>query len=314
MAAQTPFPINADYTAIAINYRNRALIADAVLPRVPVGRSEFKYMKYNKDEAFTIPDTKIGRKSVANVVEAGGTEVTDSTVDYALKDVVPLTDIQNAPDGYDPIARATEFTTNLLDLDRETRVAGSVFNASNYGTANKATLGAGTQWNDSAADPIKAMLDAMDGMIMRPNVLIVGASVWTALRVHPKVVAAAYGARGVGAASSAAGVVARQVLADLLELEDVVVGQSFVNTAKKGQTASYAAAWGKFAALIYRDTLAGTEGTSFGFTASFMGRETRDWFDPEIGRSGAQVVQVSDSVKEVITAPDLGYLFSAAVA
>ncbi len=314
MAAQTPFPINAEYSAIAINYRNRALVSDAVLPRVPVGKSEFKYMKYNKDEAFTIPDTKIGRKSVANVVEAGGTEVTDSTVDYALKDIVPLSDIENAPEGYDPMMRATEFTTNLLDLDRETRVAGAVFNAANYGSSNKATLSGSSQWSDASSDPIKAMLDAMDTMILRPNVLVLGAQVWTVLRTHPKVVAAAYGARGTGAAATASGVIARQVIADLLELDDVIVGQSFVNTAKKGQTATFAKAWGKFASLIYRDTLAGTEGTSFGFTASFMGRETRDWFDPEIGRSGAQVVQVSDSVKEVITAPDLGYLFSAAVA
>lgn len=40
----------------------------------------------------------------------------------------------------------------------------------------------------------------------------------------------------------------------------------------------------------------------------------RDWFDPKIGADGAQVIQVVDTVKEVICANDLGYLFTNAVA
>lgn len=314
MANQTPFPINPEYTAVAIAYRNRALVADAVLPRVPVGTSEFKYMKYNKDDAFTIPDTKIGRKSEANVVETGGTEVTASTVDYALKDVVPLTDIQNAPPGYDPMSRASEFITDLLDLDRELRVATMVNTAANYATANKVTLSGTSQWSHASSDPLDAILAVMDSMILRPNVAVMGAEVWTKLRTHAKIVAAIYGRSGAGAASAAAGAVSRQAVAELLELDDIIVGQSFVNTAKKGQTASFSKAWGKHCALLHRNPLAGTSGTTYGFTASFMGREARDWFDPKLGRLGSQVLQVSDSVKEVISANDLGYLFTDAVA
>ena len=33
-----------------------------------------------------------------------------------------------------------------------------------------------------------------------------------------------------------------------------------------------------------------------------------------VGRSGADVVQVADSVKEIVSANDLGYLFANAVA
>ena len=169
MATQAPFPVNGELTAVAVSYRNRALIADLVLPRVPVMQSEFKYMKYDKDSGFTIPDTKIGRKSEANIVETGGVEVTDSTVDYALKDVVPMTDLANAPDGYDPKARATEFTTNLLDLAREVRAANLVFSTAQYGTANKATLSGTSQWSDTTSDPIRAILGAMDSMLLPPR-------------------------------------------------------------------------------------------------------------------------------------------------
>ena len=149
MATQAPFPVNTSLTAIALSYRNNALIADQVAPRVPVATDSFKYFKFTKDEGFTIPDTKIGRKSEANEVEFGGTEVTDSTADYGLKDAVPLQDIRNAEGTpFDPLAQASLNVSRLVQLDREVRVAGIVFNASNYASGNKATLTTTGQWSD----------------------------------------------------------------------------------------------------------------------------------------------------------------------
>ena len=316
MATQAPFVINPALTAIALAYRNEMLVADAVLPRVPVARDSFKYFKFNKDEAFTVPDTKIGRKSEANMVEFGGTEVSDFTLDFGLKDAVPLQDIRNADTTpFDPLGMAAANLARLVRLDREVRVAGVVFNASNYGASNKATLSGTSQWSDyTNSNPVSAMLTAMDSMIMRPNKLVVGQAVWTILRQHPKVVESvkATGAGGV----NAAGMVSRQQVADLLELQEVIVGAGWVNSAKKGATASYGRCWGKFAALIYTEPVTNTEqATTFGFTAETGGGfRARDWFDEKTGTDGAQIVQVVDTVKEVLPANDLGYLFSAAVA
>lgn len=310
----TPFPINESLTAIALAYRNEALIADMVLPRVGVATEAFKYYKYNKDEAFTVPDTKIGRKSEANVVEFGGTEVTDSTVDYGLKDAVPMSDLRNAAGTpFDPLGQASANTTRLVMLDREVRVAGIVFNASNYGASNKATLSGTSQWSDyTNSNPLDAMLQAFDSMLMRPNKLVLGQAVWTKLRQHPRIVEAV---KGTGAGLSAQGTVTRQQVADLLEIQEVLVGQGFVNTAKKGATAAYSRVWGKFAAAIYTEPVTSTKVTTFGFTAeSGGGLRVRDWFDEKVGADGAQWVQVVDTAKEVLPANDLGYLWSAAVA
>lgn len=315
MPTQAPFPVNESLTAIALSYRNEALIADMVLPRVPVATDAFKYFKWNKDEAFTVPDTKIGRKSEANMVEFGGTEVTDSTVDFGLKDAVPVQDIKNAAGTpFDPLAMAALHTTRLVMLDREIRVAGAVFNAANFASANKATLSGTGQWSDyTNSNPLSAMLTAFDAMIMRPNKLILGQAVWTVLRQHPKIVEAV---KATGAGTGAQGMIARQQLADLLEIQEVIVGSGWVNSAKKGATASYARVWGKFACAIYTEPVTSTEAaTTFGFTAeSGGGLRVRDWFDEKMGTDGAQVVQVVDTAKEVLPANDLGYLWSAAVA
>lgn len=314
MPTQAPFPVNPALTAIALSYRNAELIADMVLPRVPVATDSFKYFKRNQSEQFTVPDTKLGRKSEANEVEFGGTEVTDAVQGYGLKDSVPLQDIRNAQGlPFDPLADATEGLTALLRLDRELRVAGLVFNAGNYAAANKATLAGATQWSDyTNSNPVAAIMAAFDNMLMRPNKLVLGQAVWTTLRQHPKVVEAV---KGTGAGVNAQGMITRQQLAELLEITDVVVGSGWVNTAKKGAAASMARCWGKFAAAIYTEPVGARNATTFGFTAEAGGGfQTRDWFEPKIGMEGAQVVQVSDLVKEVLPANDLGYLWSAAIA
>lgn len=315
MATNAPFPVNPQLTAIALSYRNPSLIADMVLPRVPT-HDEFRYTKFTQAEAFTVPEMKIGRKSEANEVEFGGTEVVDFCIDYGLQDAVPVSDVRKAEGTkFDPMGTASAGLSRLVQLAREVRVANLVFGAGNYAAANKATLAGVTQWSDYAnSNPVNAILTAMDTMIMRPNKIVMGQAVWTVLRQHPKVVEAvkATGAGGV----NAAGVVARQAVADVLEVQEIMVGQGFVNTAAKGATAAYSRVWGKFCALMYTEPVAGAQNaTTFGFTAEAGGgMRVVDWFDPQRGADGVNVVKLVDTVKEVLPATDLGYLFSAAVA
>jgi len=110
----TPFPTDPVLTAIAIAYRNGRLIADDVLPRTLVGRQEFKWRHYHLADGFTLPDTKVGRKSAPNRVEFGHKEETSSTEDYGLDAPVPQSDIENASGtGVDPLGTAIEHATNF---------------------------------------------------------------------------------------------------------------------------------------------------------------------------------------------------------
>jgi hypothetical protein len=309
--APAPFPIQPDLTAIALMYRNRSMIADEVFPRVPVGKQDFKYFKHTLADGFTIPDTKVGRRSPPTQVEFTSTEVTASTQDYALDDSVPNEDLENAPAGYDPLGKATEFISNLIELDREQRAATLAFTAGNYAAGNQATLAGVTQWSDyTNSNPIDAILAALDLCVMRPNIMVMGQAVWTKVRQHPKVISSVY-----GGGSTSGAPITRDALAAVLEIDQVLVGQSFINTAKKGQTASLAGVWGKHASFMYRDSLASaSRGTTFGFTAQFGGRIAGSFEDKDIGMRGGTRVRVGESVKEVITANDLGYFFQNAVA
>jgi hypothetical protein len=53
---------------------------------------------------------------------------------------------------------------------------------------------------------------------------------------------------------------------------------------------------------------------TFGVTAQFGTRVAGSWDDKNIGLTGGKMVRAGESVKEVITAADLGYFVQNAVA
>jgi len=308
--AKFPFPVTPEMIAIAIAYHNKKMIADEVLPRVTVGKKVFKFLKYALAQGFTIPDTRVGRKSQPNEVDFNATETESSVEDFGLDDPVPQDDIDNAPDNHDPLGQAVEGIMRLVELDREVRTANLVFNANSYGANNKVTLSGTDQFSDFAnSDPIGMIMDALDSMIMRGNIAVIGRPVWSMLCRHPKIVKAVLGNSGDS------GVARREDVAALLELDQILVGEAWVNTAKKGQAATLARTWGKHISLIHQDKTANTRnGATFGYTAQYGTRIGGHEPDSKIGLRGGQRCRAGESVKEIICADDLGYFIQNAVA
>lgn len=302
-----PFAIQPVYTAIAIAYHNLNMVADRVMPRVPVSSELFKYLKHNLADGYTIPDTKVGRTSAPNEVEFSAEELGGTCVSYGLIDPVPQIDIDNAPPNYDPMAVATEKLMNLISLDREKRVADATFDPANYG-ANTVVLAGSDQFSHADSDPIDRIMSLKDEAIMPYNKITMGRSVYTKIVQHPKIVGAYLGNEGTS------GIASRQFLADLFEVDEILVGEAFVNTAKPGQAVSLSRCWGKHLALHYCDMLGGTSGTTWGFTAEFGTRIAAVKYDEEAGARGTQRLRVVETVAEVVAAPELGYLLQNAVA
>ncbi len=307
--SKAPFPITPELTAIALAYTNERMIADSVLPRIPVGKQEFKYNTYKLEDAFTVPNTLVGRKGKPGEVEFGASEATSATRDYGLDAAIPQADIENAAGRFDPVGRHTELLTDLILLDREIRVAGLVFDPNQFATANKQTLAGAAQWSDPTSDPVKTVLSVMDGMIMRPNVGVIGRAVATQLQTHPNVI------KAWNKNSGDKGKAPISFVAELMELEEILVGEGWVNTAKPGQVPTMVRVWGKHMALYVRNRNVSTVGgVSFGYTAEWGNRIAGRMPDENIGLRGGVRVRVGESVKELIIANDLGYLFQNAVA
>lgn len=313
-----PFPINPALVAIAVAYTNRHLIADSVLPRVPVAAQVFEYDSYPKGTFFQLMETEVSRKGKPNQVEVDSTKVPSATVDQALDAGVPNVDIQNYEAQVaagntmlkDPLLKAGHLVRELVALRREVRVAQMVFSQSQYAASNRTQLAGNAQWSVNHADsqPITVINTAKDAMIMPATTMILGHEVSTKLRTHRSIVKAYNGSLGDE------GMVPIKFLEDLFELE-VLVGASRFNTAKKGQPVNLQRAWGKHVSLIHKNTSADTEyGTTFGYTAQWGGPIGGNFFNKDIGARGGQEVRIGESVKEIIAANDLGYFIEDAIA
>ena len=314
----TSFPVNPELAAIAIGYKNREidLIADLVLPRIQVAK-KFAYTKYTIQDAFTVPATRVGRKSDPTMVDFGGTLVNAECVDWGLDDLIPNDEIEafNAQisAGFaltSPHAKSVSLLTGLILLDREIRVANLVTTLGTYLAAQRATLSGTSQWSDFAnSSPLDALLTALDVPVMRPNTIVMGQAVWTKLRQHPRLIQAA------NASAQTGGAITRQDLADLLEVKSVLIGSGFANTAARGQTPTFSRVWGKHAALLYvSEDQANADQPTFGFTGQFATRIAGTFDETQKGLRGGQRVRVGESVLEVIASQEAGYFFQNAVA
>lgn len=303
MPKQAPFPLDPVRTGIVIAYRNDKLIADQVMPRRTVGGEQFKWFEYGKAERLTHIDTEISRKGAAQEVEFEATEKDASTADFGLDDVVPQGDIDKAAGSdYDPMDHAAEALTDLILLDREVRVARAAFAPTNhaYGKA----LEAAEKFSNRDADLLAFLLEQLDKPLMRPNTLTIGRAEWTQLRVNRSMVAAAHGNSGDK------GVVNIAQMLELLELENIFIGESRVNIAKKGKPAEVKRVWAGHAAFTYLapnvEVPAGT--LTWGVTAQYDDRFAGTWYDENVGLKGGYRLRVGEQVKELVIAKECGLL------
>lgn len=308
--ADSSFPRDKHLTAIAVGYRNPdvALIGDAVLPRVPVGKKLFNWTEYPVEQGYSVPETELSEYAKIGSSRVSGARREASCVDQAWSIPLSRDDIDQAPPDFKPEEVATTAATDIVIMRRELRIAQLVFDANKYAASNKVAVAAADKFTAVAtSDPIKYMRARMATCLVRPNVVAFGADPWEAFCTHPKVVSAALGNDGQN------GVAPRERVAELLGVNEVLVGEGFVNTAKPGKPVNMARAWGSNVLAFYRNRAASTQGgLTFGFTAEFERRQAGAK-DIDIGARGGREVRVFETVKELIVAPAAAFYFENAI-
>lgn len=320
MAPRRPFVVDPVLTAIAIGYTNPAdtLIADEVLPRVPVGQEKFSWTEYPLEDGFSVDDTLVGRRGKVAEVEFSGEARTAEVEDHGLDAPVVQSDIDAARAArekglstYDPEARATAGLTGRVLLAREVRAATLIQNPASYSASRRVVLSGTSQFSDfTNSDPVGVLSAALDGtLVYRPNTMVMGQAVWSKLRMHPHLINAVKGGL------TEKGMITREQFAELFEIKKLLVGSAYLNIAKKGQTASLARCWGKHISCLYLNPeVSVDEGITFGLTAQFGTRIAGRIEDPDIGLTGGFRIRSGERIKELVVAKDVGYLVQNVIA
>ena len=285
-------------------YTNRPLIADDVLPVVVVQKQQDKIWELPVGTLQTVSNAAIaGQRSKPNELAYS----VDANLSYACKpygflDPTPLEVLVNADAPIEPRRLSAMVVKSFLDLARENRVATAVFSAGNYGT-NTVNLAGAARWDNPASDPIGAILQAKEQVLADVNVLVLGGQVWPFLMTHPNVVKYITGRAGTSI-GNVPPLMARKFLAEMLELDDVMVGRAKLVTSNEGaatQTTGYI--WGKGAALIRVEPQPNPRATScFGYTYRWKERAYRHEVITELlhGGMGVEYLKLSHYDAEVV--------------
>lgn len=176
-------------TNIARGYNNAALVGTMLFPIVSVEKEAGKIPQFAK-EAFKIYNTERAIRAKSNRISPEGR----TTIDFVLDehDLEYPMDYREIEEDVTPLKiYATHVVTDGISLRLEKLIADLAQNLSTYPSGNKVTLAAGDKFTNTSSNPFAifdAAKEAVRGKIAkRPNVCVLGATAYSALKNHPSV-------------------------------------------------------------------------------------------------------------------------------
>lgn len=267
--------VNRPLTNISVAYMQDAtnFIAGRVFPVVSVQKQSDTYFTYSKDDFFRDE----AKERAPGTESAGGGFNVSTAPPYFCRVYSWHEDIadQTRANQDDPLSLdqdATEVVTQKMLLKREKTWVSGFFKAGVWGTNKAGVTGSpsGSQfkrWDEAGSTPIadieneRIRIGEMTGH--RPNKLVLNPYVFMALRNHAEVLdRIKYTQRGL---------VSAELLASLLEVDEVLVPFATENTAKEGAAGAYNFVYGKGALLVHAAKSPGLRKPSGGYTFGWKG-------------------------------------------
>ncbi len=268
--------VNRPLTNISVAYiqKSTAFIADQVFPIVRVQKESDRYFVYLKEDWFRDE----AEERIAGVESAGGGYEIDNTPTYYCKTYgyhkdVTARDRANADSPLAPDRDATLFVTQKMLLRREIEWATRYFTSGIWNfefdgaAARDVAASEFKYWDATGSTPIddiaygQITIQAVTGY--KPNVLSIGPWVYKALRNHADILdRIKYTERGI---------VTRELLAALFDVDKVVIAQAVRNTAAKGASESTDFIMGKHAMLVYAAPEPGLHQPTAGYIFAWTG-------------------------------------------
>ena len=300
---------------VAVKYANDATkyIADKILPIVPVGKQDGIYYTFGK-ESFRIYDDLRANGAPSGRVLSFTTGTESYHCDTrSLHDVVTEEDRSNADGVIEPEITTTENLVDMRLIRREYDVAAALFNTTTF-SGYTAALSGTDQWDDyTNSDPIaklRAAREAVRGKIGRPaNRLAIGSAVFNVLAQHPDVLDRIK--------YSQLGILTPQLLAALLDVDEVLIGEGIYESTNQKQTSTLSDIWGKYALMYYmsKEGNPNLKKPSLGYLPQWKlygGGQymTKKWYEDNLS---GDVVEVTSSYDIVVSCAPAGYLYSAVI-
>lgn len=236
-------------TDAMVRYSNSNFIAEQVFPVLPVTKEQDYIFVFDKENLRAPKNSQRGLYDRAERVDYGLSQVAmPPLVERALEQPVAWKVKNQAQDPLQPELAATSNLTEKIAIEKEVALAAYLASGSNV--TQNTTLSGTSQWSDyTNSSPLIAIQNGADIILQNsmhaPNVAVMGRQVFTQLRNHPVVTdRVKFTARATQQEMANA-------LADLFDVDKVLIGTASQNTAVEGQTDSISYIWGKHFWLMY---------------------------------------------------------------
>lgn len=303
---------------VSIAYRNKSYIADSTFRIIDKVAPKAKIARYLKGAWFR---DEAGIRGPGSRAKRGGYPVDFldiATKEYAFAKEVTDEDRRNSEVAGAPPLKpdqdALEFCADKIDLKKERRVADLILTGTWSGVAGEdaAGLWAAGAGNTFLTD-VRARVETIRANTgLKPNVLLMDFGTYNSLKEESTVLSKIqYTERAV---------LTKDLLAAILELEEVLIGEAIYSTAKEkkdGTDFTASNIWEKNAGkgsafLFYRPPSAGLKTPSAGYQARIAyengsPRRTSTWREQA---EHQDVYEVAEETDILITGADLGFLWT----
>jgi len=304
--------------SIAYAQEQNRFIASQVFPSVNVSHLSNKYHIFSKD-AYLRSEAGLrapgSQSRTANFQLSTGTY---SCEEYGVAMNVDDLVAANADAGLDILTSTTRYVTEQLLLKRDQVFAAAAFTTGVWtGSTSGSDITPSTLWSASGGTPIKdiqAQQDAVESKTGRkPNVLVLGSDVYTALRDSDDILdRVKYSERGI---------LTTDLMASIFGVDKVIVAAPIVNSGPEDGTASYGRVFDADDALLcYVPDAPGLMTPSAGYMFSFTGVSGAYQFEGLRTRRYRQEAMHSERIEALsafdfkVTGADLGVFFNECVA
>lgn len=307
--AQTPFDYNGSLAAVATEIRNcRAdYVADCVMPFVETPTCRFFYHNWNTTQPYEFVNDFAGQLGIVHEIQNPETVLSFSNVEdhgldmritWCMEQAIAAGACAGVPANY--MESSTEHLMSLVMLNREKRVVDLISDPAFYPTGHTEALPAGEEFNGTTpTDPLAKLSDIIADSNVNYNWMVTSKKIAAFLRRHPSF---------LGNVDNR-GVVTNEAIANTLGLDGMCEGRAFGNV---GGTLE--PLWGNYILLFSKNP--SFQGSTecpvptFAFTARNGGLFVGDIFQPQNGLRGTRYLRVGESVKEVVTNYQFGFLLT----
>ena len=300
--------------SVAVIQEATNFIAGQVFVDKPVAKQSDKYA--------VIPPGDFHRDDMAiraDATESAGANWRVSTDAYfcdvwALHHDIGDQTRSNADSDFELNSNTTRFLTHKALLRKE-----KIFTETALATGVWTNESAALNWSGASSTPISDVRDASRTMQTtsgyRPNKAVMTRDVYDALLDHPDFLARVANGAQSGAPGVSAAQVSRKIIAEMFEVDEILVMDSIENTAAEDVTPSNAFFASETMLLIYVSPIAGLGVPTAGYTFSWsgflgqagMGVRMKNFRMEELEADRLEI-QMAFDMK--VVAPDLGYLLT----